>query len=923
MNNRFTLYYALSSMADEYIKNEKRINGSIVGNLIKNIERKGKLRDAQRLAIQIYLWLKEKGNNKKLSDLIKEGTIFNNSMPDLFYPSESLYLDKPVMRYLNRYFQDIKNKNKEDILGQNVSYDEYCKLIDDLFEDFDYPNYLFSLPMGAGKTFLMAIFIYIDLYMYEKTGDDKYAKNFIIIAPSARKTAILPALKTIKLFNPRWILPKVDADRIKRKIKIEILDEIPNDDKLQNQNPNLAKISRTVNGHEYANVFILNAEKVIPNSNLSAEEIDNLSLSQQTKLKRADQIKDALSKLQNVEIFLDEAHHTYSSDTDTKKLRQQLDVINKNKNIKCCIGMSGTPYINRQIKFMNKNIKIQDIQDIVYFYPLTQAIGNFLKTPIIKEVDSNEELLISSALTDFFNNYDITYKNGTKSKIAFYCPSVKKLNEEILPIIFKWYEDNNRNKNEILRYYSKDAGGKEYALPKENKTYFLNLDNPTSKFRVVLLVQIGTEGWDCKSLTSVVLPRQKTAKNFVLQTTCRCLREVNCARNEKALVYLDYSNYKTLDSELNTNYHLHISDINDKQADYKEYPVCEIKENLGDIKYKNIYDKYIEINMSTSQQNIISLLKNYDFSKFKEMHPFTNQVGTTTIEENGLNQNITYASLDIKDYEYTFVDFIYELEQSSFGSISCSSLMKYKEQLKSIYEKIILPNNFSWIINHPSVSTYDVCKDISSIFASKVSCKKEVITEDVCISLLKWNMENKPLIKVTEDDKDKVYPENAYDDIENGIEHYEENQKELLRRYNDKMRIPNKEKSFNYLPYKMDSSYEFIFLQKILQNINNLDIEVYYNGYKNSDLNSLRIITPYGKYTPDFLLIKRNNNIISKILLIETKGKPFETEAKEKFIKDKFLKFNKNYSYIKIGDIKNNINEYNKMVDLIEKFSKN
>ena len=351
MNNRFTLYYAISSMASDYIESEKKKNGSIIGNLMKNIERKGRLRDAQRTAVQIYLWLKEVGNNSKLSDLIKSGKVFNNVTTNLFYPGESIYLDKPILRYLNRYFQDMNVKNKDKLLGLNLTEDELSSVIENLFEDFKYPNYLFSLPMGAGKTFLMATFIYIDLYMYSKTKDDRYSSNFIIIAPSARKTAIIPALKTIKLFNPRWVLPNADADRLKKNIKIEILDEISNADKLQNQNPNLVKIIRTTNGHPNGNVFILNAEKVIPNNDCSEEEYENLSLGQKTRIKRSNEIKEALANLNNVEVFLDEAHHTYSSDTETKKLRQQLDIINANNNIKCCIGMSGTPYVNRNIQY--------------------------------------------------------------------------------------------------------------------------------------------------------------------------------------------------------------------------------------------------------------------------------------------------------------------------------------------------------------------------------------------------------------------------------------------------------------------------------------------------------------------------------------------------------------------------------------------
>ena len=62
---------------------------------------------------------------------------------------------------------------------------------------------------------------------------------------------------------------------------------------------------------------------------------------------------------------------------------------------------------------------------------------------------------------------------------------------------------------EIFCYYTDN---KNYKLPKENLAIFHNLDQPHSLKRVVLLVAVGKEGWDCKSLASVVLPRKKQQK---------------------------------------------------------------------------------------------------------------------------------------------------------------------------------------------------------------------------------------------------------------------------------------------------------------------------------------------------------------------------------------------------------------------------
>ena len=57
--------------------------------------------------------------------------------------------------------------------------------------------------MGAGKTYLMAAFIYLDLYFAKNVPTNPaFAHNFIIFAPSGLKSSVVPSLKTIQDFNP-------------------------------------------------------------------------------------------------------------------------------------------------------------------------------------------------------------------------------------------------------------------------------------------------------------------------------------------------------------------------------------------------------------------------------------------------------------------------------------------------------------------------------------------------------------------------------------------------------------------------------------------------------------------------------------------------------------------------------------------------
>ena len=734
MSSNLTLYNLINYVSTLWIDNEKKDDSSVIGNLIKNIEKKGKFRDAQFEAIKIYLWLKEKGKSQKLSEIIKSNILFENVDIDDNYPGDLLFKDNPVKRYLNRYFTDANVKNFNNLMNLNIEDIEYEKLLDNFFEDFDYPNYLFSLPMGAGKTYLIAAFIYIDLYMKIKVKSNKnYPKNFIILIPSARKTSILPSLRTIKNFNPEWIFNEFDAKELQNILKFEILDEIPDNDKLQNQNPNLSKINKALMSKDYGNLFIINAEKLILDDNR------NNKTSVATKVKKANELKDVMAKIPNVEVFIDEAHHSYADEKNRKKLRIVLDVINKNKNITCCIGMSGTPYVPRTISFMNSTIKLEDIQDIVYYYPLDKAIGNFLKYPDIREIQANEKVLINTALDMFFDKYDITYKNNTKSKIAFYCSNIEILNKKILPLILEWYEKNNRNKKEIFKYYSNKSS--EFPLPKNADQDYSSLDSPLSKYRVILLVAIGTEGWDCKSLSSVVLPRKmdkSSSKNFVLQTTCRCLREVDNAKQEKALICLNSENYNILNNEINSNYHLSINDIN-KKVNYKDFPVYKIKPTLGILEYYNIKEIY-------TQQTIVEkcdfkdFLLNYDFDNFKKSNnnDYRNQIKVTTINGNNLNDSAIYNDLDFEDYDFSFDDFLYLLERTSYGikindsqSVTCAWFMQYENELRKIYNVINSQENKKWIANHPKGNTIltEIGKSITIGLCKKCIYKKEKIKQ--------------------------------------------------------------------------------------------------------------------------------------------------------------------------------------------------
>lgn len=918
-----TIYSLIRSKTETWVKLEKESNQSLINNTLEHIEKTGMLRPPQREAIETYLWIKFASENKRLVDMVREGLLYDDVVAQ-DYDNYHTFKGNYVTQFLNQFFQDnaLKNLLKKLVNDPTGSTIDWNNLLDELLHNFDYSNYLYSLPMGAGKTFLMACFIYLDMYFATLFKNDRrFAHNFVVFAPQASKTAILPSLRTIKDFNPEWILPKEEADKLKQIITIDILDSLSSKrkDKLHGNNPNLEKVNRIKQTKDFGMVFITNAEKVVLEryddkdrllvENLKRGQMNLLDERTIDEILKTNELREALSQIPNLTVILDEVHHSYgSTGNGEKKLRQAVGILNQHGNVNSVIGLSGTPYVKTKIEVEGKNITLNQIQDIVYNYPLNIGIGKFLKKPDIRKASVKESVFIEQALTDFFSNYDIDYDSGTKSKVAFYCPSIKKLNDDILPIVQKWYQKNRKGKeDEIFRYYSNvDKKNKQYEIPKENLAIFNNLDKPYSKKRVILLVAVGTEGWDCRSLTSVVLPRQKTTKNFVLQTTCRCLREVTDASKENALIYLSADNYETLDKELKENYQLSITDLSEKKEQNIEVQVRKPK--LGKLKYRQIETKY-RIVKKTSPE-IKKELSAFSFTSIKNRYSYDRSIVSGSIGKSGLTGEVAVADVKTESTAlFAYEDFIYNMSSCTYGLFSEADLLNgYNSELSSVHMSI--EKEIEWLVLNPNLDIAELNKMIASSFMDRVEYTKEVIEQETEIELLEWEGSHNEMSFVSPKGITyKFMPEIKQRDYQGNRgygKHPEYMEDDFFGEDNN---CDPQDISYNYIPYKMDSTFEQNALSEMLKLSELKDLEVYFNGYKDERLQSFWIQTPRGRYTPDFLILRRKENKkyrkgqtipIEKAIIIETKGKPYyndEFRAKEKFVKDEFLKHNNHFSY--------------------------
>lgn len=482
-----------------------------VKNLIEYIEKTGQMRDAQIEAIKVYLFLKIACECKPLTQLFRQG--FFNSIDlneiELSKSTREYLFQNPAAATLFEYacLTNDKGEQVSEKLEKQIKKDptgiDYNEFFRNAFYGVSYTDYLFSLPMGAGKTYLMAAFIYLDLYFaYNEPTNPSFAHNFIIFAPSGLKSSVVPSLKTIQNFNPSWILPEPAATDIKRMISFEVLDQSKTAKKSnKTKNPNVQKIANHQPLSElFGLVAVTNAEKVILERIQEKQgQINMFEESEDDKDRQANELRNLIGKLPSLSIFIDEVHHAVS---DEIKLRAVVTRWAQNHTVNSVIGFSGTPYLDKveKIKVVDSlSIGTAEITNIVYYYPLIDGVGNFLKRPVVKIADiADSSLIIEKGVREFLDTYkDTVYADGLTAKLGIYCGTIEKLEETVYPQVSRIVAEYGLGTDVILKFHK---GNKQYKMSADSQMQFDILDKSISEIRIVLLVQIGKEGWDCRSL---------------------------------------------------------------------------------------------------------------------------------------------------------------------------------------------------------------------------------------------------------------------------------------------------------------------------------------------------------------------------------------------------------------------------------------
>ena len=910
--------------------------------LLAHITKEGKMRDAQVEAVKTYLFLKIACDNKPLYRIFSDGTLRiadrELSLERLNVPSREALHNNPAARTLYEYAA-LKGKNGDLLFpalkarleghAAEVDYESFYRK---LFYGVEYPDYLFSLPMGAGKTFLMAAFIYLDLYFSrQEPGNAAFAHNFMILAPSGLKSSILPSIKRIHDFDPSWILPEPAASEIKKELKFVILDENKSDPKNnQTVNPNVRKLQNhyplsTLRGL----VAVTNAEKVIldrvdtdPEGLLSAKEREEYFVS--------NELRSVIGRIPHLSVLIDEVHHASDSDI---KLRQVVTGWTKTAGkFNAVLGFSGTPYNARAEEVPvseDFSVKNRHLANVVYHYPLLSAVGNFLKKPVIKTTaQAGGPDLIKRGVEDFLALYGHkVYPGGVLAKQAIYCSTIENLEENVYPLVSALLSERGfAPESSILKFHK---GNKAYPAPQGAELDFASLDLPSSPYRIILLVQIGREGWDCRSLTSVVLPQEgATPRNMVLQTSCRCLREVTKGEKDTALIWLNGTNAKILDKELKAQQDTSIAEINRSSVEthletVRRYSRME-KLRLPPLRYYQLKVEYLE-EVTEEQADPAKRLASPDLTLGARSEELI-------VEERDLTGATTgiYASgyRDSAEEPVTFFGWVSLISKESLRTIPVPLLLGYEPALRKIFDTVTFQKKGEEFRRlSPAYDQVEVRSRIRSAFSPrrKLSVREEEIPETARLLKLEDFTET-----VTTEYPEKFFPgQNRVSDIlmldRGGSRLKAEIQttvttlralpgaEEIIRRLLDDpanydvIASDVEGRTYHYLPYRFDSSLERDFFSGDLSALNVIrdkGLEFYFNG--DDTLTEFKINcfhrsqgghwSPLGSYTPDFLILRRDaEGAIDRVLIIETKGEGYALSfaRRKKFMQEEFVRLNR------------------------------
>ena len=534
---------------------------------------KAYLRTPQFEALEIYVFLKEFLSNARI---------------------EAIYKDwfEHTGKFAERTEGGIVSQTGQIGLFDGVTREQYETVFAAMRGNArSYPNYIFSLTMGTGKTILMATCIFYEFILASRwKKDERYCHNALIFSPD--KTVLL-SLRELETFNMAFVVPPEYVNFLTSNISFHFLEETGKSLDTMDKSMFNVIVSNTqkiiLKRRRKDNSVVENLFGVEPNAfNMDGVYGDAATLyafdqpDEEADL-TTNQRFEKLTRLRQLGIYVDEAHHAFGKtlakdmgigarETDTS-LRTTIDKLasrleRAGTHVVACYNYTGTPYVEKDV-----------LPEVVYAYGLREAIAkNYLKRVTLHGYEnSRSEEFVRIVIDDFLLHTKELRPEGLLPKLAFFAATIEEIEKELRPAVEKVLAEKCIHASRILVNV-----GDSRITSNDDIREFSRLDTTNSEKQFILLVNKGREGWNCRSLFGVALFRKPRSRIFVLQATMRCLRSIGDIQH-MAQVYLSNENLDILNEELQQNFRMTVQEM---EVVGKDARTIQVRVNEPPVKIK-------------------------------------------------------------------------------------------------------------------------------------------------------------------------------------------------------------------------------------------------------------------------------------------------------------------------------------------------
>ena len=519
------------------------------------------LRQPQFEALETYVFLKEFLGNAKVEEIFKA-----------WYERSG--------KFEGRHFGSFRGTAGQEMFqfgdSDELELTSYKALFDRMRRNSRmYPNYIFALTMGTGKTILMATCIFYEFLLANKFPKAaEFCHNALVFAPD--KT-VLQSLKEIEGFDLALVVPPEYVAWMAANLHFHYLEDAGTSLDTMDRSKFNVIVSNTQkiilkrqrkDKNAADKLFGATAEILTPSSVYDANaDLYGFDQPEDEADLTTNQRFEKLRRLEQLGIYVDEAHHAFGKtlakdmgigqkENDTS-LRTTIDVLAKSlkdagTHVVACFNYTGTPYVGRDV-----------LPEVVYAYGLSESIEKgFLKKVFLHGyANTRTNEFVDIAIESFLTETREIRPEGMLPKIAFFAATVDELTQELRPAVEDALRKHGIPASRILVNVGDDK-----VTSNDDIREFNRLDTIDSEKQFILLVNKGREGWNCRSLFSVGLFREPKSKIFVLQASMRCLRAIGEAQHT-GHVYLSDDNLEILNDELQQNFRITADELQKKGKD--------------------------------------------------------------------------------------------------------------------------------------------------------------------------------------------------------------------------------------------------------------------------------------------------------------------------------------------------------------------